>query len=101
MDKSANDSIKNFQAGNGDVAITYEYAVLAAQDSGLEDEMVIPPSTVAIETPVTVIDANAQAHCVEDVADGVRRVPAHGGGEGALPDRRLRAVGRRRGGGRG
>jgi sulfate transport system substrate-binding protein len=68
MDKSANDSIKNFQAGNGDVAITYEYAVLAAQNSGLEDEMVIPPSTVAIETPVTVIDANAQAHCVEEFA---------------------------------
>jgi len=68
MDKSANDSIKNFQAGNGDVAITYEYAVLAAQNSGLEDEMVIPPSTVAIETPVAVIDANAQAHCVEGFA---------------------------------
>ena len=34
MDKSANDSIKNFQAGNGDVALTYEYAVLAAQKSG-------------------------------------------------------------------
>jgi sulfate transport system substrate-binding protein len=68
MDKSANDSIKNFQAGNGDVALTYEYAVLAAQKSGLEDEMVIPPSTVAIETPVSVVDANAEAHCVQDVA---------------------------------
>ena len=68
MDKSANDSIKNFQAGNGDVAITYEYAVLAAQKSGLEDEMVIPPSTVAIQTPVSVVDANAEAHCVQDVA---------------------------------
>ena len=69
MDKSANDSIKNFQAGNGDVAITYEYAVLAAQNSGLEDEMVIPPSTVAIQTPVSVIDSNAEAHCVQEVAD--------------------------------
>jgi sulfate/thiosulfate transport system substrate-binding protein len=69
MDKSANDSIKNFQAGNGDVAITYEYAVLAAQHSGLEDEMVIPPSTVAIQTPVSVIDTNAEAHCVQDVAN--------------------------------
>ena len=68
MDKSANDSIKNFQAGNGDVAITYEYAVLAAQKAGLPDEMVIPPSTVAIQTPVTVIDKNAEAHCVQDVA---------------------------------
>jgi sulfate transport system substrate-binding protein len=69
MDKSANDSIKNFQAGNGDVAITYEYAVLAAQKAGLPDEMVIPPSTVAIQTPVAVVDVNAEAHCVEDVAN--------------------------------
>ena len=68
FDKSARDSIQNFEAGNGDVAITYEYAVLAAQNSGLEDEMVIPPSTVAIQTPVSVIDANAEAHCVQDVA---------------------------------
>ena len=68
MDKSANDSIKNFQAGNGDVAITYEYAVLASQAQGLEDEMVIPPSTVAIQTPTVVIDKNAEAHCVQDVA---------------------------------
>jgi sulfate transport system substrate-binding protein len=68
MDKSANDSIKNFQAGNGDVALTYEYAVLASQNSGLEDEMVIPPSTVAIQTPVSVVDANADTHCVQDVA---------------------------------
>ncbi len=69
MDKSANDSIKNFQAGNGDVAITYEYAVLQAQAAGLEDEMVIPPSTVAIETPVAVVDQNAEANCVLEVAD--------------------------------
>jgi sulfate/thiosulfate-binding protein len=69
MDKSANDSIKNFQAGNGDVAITYEYAVLAAQKSGLPDEMVIPPSTVAIQTPTVVVDKNAEAHCVEDIAN--------------------------------
>lgn len=69
MDKSANDSLKNFQAGNGDVAITYEYAVLTAQHSGLPDEMVIPPSTVAIQTPVAVVDKNAEAHCVEDIAN--------------------------------
>ena len=69
MDKSANDSIKNFQAGNGDVAITYEYAVLQANKAGLEDEAVIPPSTVAIQTPVAVVDANAQAHCVEEIAN--------------------------------
>jgi sulfate/thiosulfate transport system substrate-binding protein len=69
MDKSANDSIKNFQAGNGDVAITYEYAALAAQHAGLPDEIVIPPSTVSIQTPVAVVDKNAEAHCVEDIAN--------------------------------
>ena len=69
MDKSANDSLKNFQAGNGDVAISYEYAVLTAQHSGLPDVMVMPPSTVAIQTPVAVVDKNATADCVEDVAN--------------------------------
>jgi sulfate/thiosulfate-binding protein len=69
MDKSANDSIKNFQSGNGDVAITYEYAVLAAQKAGLPDQMVIPPSTVDIQTPTVVVDKNAEAHCVEDIAN--------------------------------
>ncbi|MFL5736820.1 MAG: sulfate ABC transporter substrate-binding protein [Actinomycetota bacterium] len=69
MDKSANDSIKNFQSGNGDVAITYEYALLAAQHAGLPDQMVIPPSTVDIQTPTVVVDKNAQAHCVEDIAN--------------------------------
>jgi sulfate/thiosulfate-binding protein len=69
MDKSANDSIKNFESGNGDVAITYEYAVLAAQKAGLPDEAVIPPSTVSIQTPVAVVDTYAEEHCVEDVAN--------------------------------
>ncbi|HVH54103.1 MAG TPA: sulfate ABC transporter substrate-binding protein [Actinomycetota bacterium] len=69
MDKSANDSIKNFQSGNGDVAITYEYAVLAAQNAGLPDEAVIPPSTVSIQTPVAVVDTYAEQHCVEDIAN--------------------------------
>jgi sulfate transport system substrate-binding protein len=69
LDKSANDSLKNFDSGNGDVAINYEYAVIAAQKAGGSDTMVIPPSTVAIQTPVAVVDANAQTHCVEDIAN--------------------------------
>jgi sulfate/thiosulfate-binding protein len=69
MDKSANDSLKNFESGNGDVAITYEYAILAAQAAGLPDLMVIPPSTVSIQTPVAVVDKYAEQHCVEDIAN--------------------------------
>lgn len=69
LDKTARDSIKNFEAGNGDVAITYENEVFTAQKAGLPDEMVIPPSTVLIQNPVAVVDANADAHCVTDVAE--------------------------------
>jgi sulfate transport system substrate-binding protein len=69
LDKSARDSIKNFESGNGDVAITYENEILTANEAGLDDEMVIPPSTVLIENPVAVIDENAKEHCVEEVAN--------------------------------
>jgi sulfate/thiosulfate transport system substrate-binding protein len=69
FDKTARDSIKNFEAGNGDVAITYENEILTAQGAGLEDEMVIPPSTVLIENPVAIVDANADKHCVREVAE--------------------------------
>jgi sulfate transport system substrate-binding protein len=69
LDKSANDSFKNFESGNGDVAITYENQALAGIAGGSKDEFVIPDSTVSIETPVSVVDKNAKAHCVENVAN--------------------------------
>ena len=69
LDKTARDSIKNFEAGNGDVAITYENEVLTAQEAGLEDEMVIPPSTILIENPVAIVDENVDKHCVRPVAE--------------------------------
>jgi sulfate transport system substrate-binding protein len=68
-DKSARDSIQNFESGNGDVAITYENEVKTAQAAGEPDTAVYPKGTVLIENPVAVVDKNAQAHCVEDVAD--------------------------------
>ncbi|MGZ8567592.1 MAG: substrate-binding domain-containing protein, partial [Actinomycetota bacterium] len=69
FDKNARDSIQNFEAGNGDVAITYENEVLTAQEAGLEDEAVYPPSGVLIENPVAVVDKWADEHCVREVAD--------------------------------
>src|SRR5207249_4965720 len=69
LDKSANDSLKNFESGNGDVAITYDYQLETAIKAGGDDEMVVPPSTVSIETPTVVVDKNAEAHCVKDIAD--------------------------------
>jgi sulfate/thiosulfate-binding protein len=68
LDKSARDSIKNFESGNGDVAITYENEVFTAQKAGLPDQMVIPSSTILIENPAAVVDKNAAARCVTNVA---------------------------------
>jgi sulfate transport system substrate-binding protein len=68
LDKSANDSFKNFESGNGDVAITYENQALAGIAAGSKDQFVIPPSTVSIQTPTVVIDANAEKHCVAPIA---------------------------------
>jgi len=69
LDKSANDSFKNWASGNGDVAITYENQALAGLASGTEGEFVIPSSTVLIQTPTVVVDKNAEAHCNTDVVD--------------------------------
>ena len=69
FDKNARDSIQNFEAGNGDVAITYENEVLTAQEAGLDDEAVYPPSTVLIENPVAIVDQWVDEHCVRDVAE--------------------------------
>ena len=69
LDKSANDSFKNFEAGNGDVAITYENQARAGIAAGSEDQFVIPPATVSIQTPTVVVDKNAAKHCVTPIVD--------------------------------
>ncbi len=68
-DSSARASIQNFESGNGDVAITYENEVKTAQAADQKDEAVYPTGSVLIENPVAVVDANAQKHCVEDIAN--------------------------------
>ena len=67
-DKSARDSIQNFEWGNGDVAITYENEVKTAQAADKPDQAVYPQGSVLIENPVSVVDANVDKHCVRDVA---------------------------------
>jgi sulfate transport system substrate-binding protein len=69
LDKSANDSFKNWASGNGDVAITYENQALAGMAAGTAGEFIIPSSTVLIQTPTVVVDKNAEAHCNTDVVD--------------------------------
>lgn len=69
MDKGARESITNFEKGVGDVAITYENEILVAQKGGQTYEMVLPRSSILIENPVAVIDANVDKHGTREVAE--------------------------------
>jgi sulfate/thiosulfate transport system substrate-binding protein len=69
MDKGARESITNFEQGVGDVAITYENEVLVARKSGQAYDMVLPRSSILIQNPVAVIDANVDKHGTRAVAE--------------------------------
>lgn len=69
MDQNARDSILNYERGIGDLAITYENEVLVGRNSGQNYELVIPTSTIVIENPVAVVDANVDKHGTRDVAE--------------------------------
>ena len=69
MDKSARDSIVNFEKGIGDVAITYENEVLVGQQAGQTYELVLPSSTIQIDNPIALVDAYADKHGTREVAE--------------------------------
>ncbi len=69
MDKGARESMVTFENGVGDAAITYENEVLVARREGKAMDYVVPPSTLSIENPVALIDANVDAHGTRDVAE--------------------------------
>ena len=100
-DSSARTSIQNFEGGNGDVAITYENEVKTAQAAGLPDEAVYPKGSILIENPVAVVDKNAAAHCVTDVAQAFVDFLHTKEAKELLHDHRLPPVDRPREGGRG
>jgi sulfate/thiosulfate-binding protein len=70
MDKDARSSITNFEAGVGDVAITYENEVLLGQKRGQDYELVVPQSTIVIENPVVVVDSFVDKHGTRAAAEG-------------------------------
>ncbi len=69
FDKSARDSITNFEAGVGDVAITYENEVLVGQQAGQDYKLIIPSSTILIENPAAIVDTHVDAHGTREVAE--------------------------------
>lgn len=69
MDKSARDSIVNFEKGIGDVAITYENEVLVGRQAGQGYELVLPSSTLQIDNPIAIVDMYADKHGTREVAE--------------------------------
>jgi sulfate transport system substrate-binding protein len=69
FDKSARESITNFETGNGDVAISYENEVLVGQEAGQDYELIIPKSTILIENPVAVVDEYVDEHGTREAAE--------------------------------
>jgi sulfate/thiosulfate-binding protein len=69
FDKSARESITNFEAGTGDIAITYENEVLVGQQTGQDYDLVIPASSILIENPVSIVDTYVDKHGTREVAE--------------------------------
>lgn len=69
--ESAREAFKTFQSGVGDVAIIYESEIINARMFGHSDERVIPRSTLLVESPIVVVDRNADSHGVRAVAEGL------------------------------
>jgi sulfate/thiosulfate-binding protein len=69
FDKGARESITNFEAGTGDVAISYENEVLTGQQAGQDYELIIPTSTILIENPAAVVDTYVDKHGTREVAE--------------------------------
>ncbi len=69
MDKSARDSIVNFEKGVGDVAITYENEVLVGQQAGQPYQLVLPTSTIQIDNPIAIVDTYADKHGTREIAE--------------------------------
>ena len=97
FDKSARDSIKNFESGNGDVAITYENEVLTAQEAGPRGRGRLPAVVRPDREPGRDRRPERRQALRPRGRRGVRRVPPQRRGEGALHRRRVPAVHRPRG----
>jgi sulfate/thiosulfate transport system substrate-binding protein len=59
QDDKASASLTTFTGGKGDVLLAYEQDALAAQAAGEDLEIVYPPQTILIETPIAVTKAAA------------------------------------------
>ncbi|MFD0714773.1 sulfate ABC transporter substrate-binding protein [Paenibacillus sp. GCM10027626] len=69
LDKSGRASMAAFEYGVGDVIVTYENELLARIKQGVPYEIVIPETTILIENPAAIVDANVNKHGTRKVAE--------------------------------
>jgi sulfate/thiosulfate transport system substrate-binding protein len=62
QDDKASAALQTFTAGKGDVLLAYEQDALLAQESGAPIQIVYPPQTIEIQTPIaTTVKASSSA----------------------------------------
>ena len=69
MNKSGRASVTTFENGIGDVLLTYENEAILRKKQNKDFPFIIPSSTILIENPVAVVDANVEKHGNRDVAE--------------------------------
>lgn len=69
MGKSQRINVTYFEQGMGDAVITYENELMLRLKQGKEYEIVYPRSTILIENPVAIVDANVERHANRDVVE--------------------------------
>jgi sulfate transport system substrate-binding protein len=62
MDRGARDSMLTFERGIGDAIITYENEILVGRAEGRRYDYIAPRSSILIENPVALVDANVERH---------------------------------------
>lgn len=71
-DKSARDALQTFDAGKGDVLLSYENEAITAQSKKLELDYVIPDQTILIQNPIAVTTAGEKKPAAKAFVDYTR-----------------------------
>ena len=92
MDASGRQSMATFERKTGDAIVTYENELLLRKREGREIPYLIPESTLRIEGPAAVIDANAKKNGTTEVAQAFLDFLRSEEGQAILADYGFRPV---------
>ena len=76
QDKSGRESLQNFLAGTGDVALSYENEAITAQKKGADIDYVVPQDTILIENPIATLAKSKAPEQAKAFVDYALSAPA-------------------------